>query len=62
MSYEPGSPECLGLISAKENLITAINSLAKIKNTDSIKDQLRSIYKELDKIHEGREMLENHNN
>ena len=58
MSYEPGSSECLGLISAKENLLSAINSLNKIQNTSQIQSQLKNIYQELDKIHESRQQLE----
>lgn len=58
MSYEPGSSECLGLISAKENLLAALNSLNKIQNTNHIQSQLKLIYQELDKIHEGRQKLE----
>ena len=59
MIYEPGSTQCLGLISAKENLLCALNSLNKIESIDHIKSQLKEIYKELDEIHEGRKVLEN---
>ena len=59
MSYEPGSTECLALISAKENLLSAINSLNKIQNIEHIQIQLKNIYKELDEIHEGRRVIEN---
>ena len=59
MSYEPGSPECLGLISAKDNILNAINSLNKIKNIEDIQIKLKEIYKEIDEIHEGRKLIEN---
>ena len=59
MPYEPGSIQCRGLIAAKENLLSAINSLSKIDNTNHIKDQLKQIYRELDEMHEGRKVLEN---
>ena len=59
MPYEPGSPQCRGLITAKENLLSAMKSLQKIENIEHIDTQLREIYKELDDIHEGRKALEN---
>ncbi len=59
MPYEPGSTQCLGLIAAKESLLTAMSSLHNIENIDHILSQLKSIYKELDEIHEGRKILEN---
>ncbi len=59
MPYEPGSPQCRGLITAKESLLNAMSSLNKIEEIDHIQLQLKEIYKELDKIHEGRKVLEN---
>ena len=59
MSYEPGSPECRALISAKENLLAAMGSLSKIEKIDHIHSQLKEIYKELDEIHDGRKIIEN---
>ena len=59
MSYEPGSPQCLGLIAAKDSLLSAMHSLSKISNIEHIRQQLKEIYKELDEIHEGRKVIEN---
>ena len=59
MTYEPGSKECRGLIAAKESILVAIGSLKEIENIDHINLQLKSIYKELDEIHEGRKVIEN---
>ena len=59
MPYEPGSTQCRGLIAAKENLLSAMNSLSKIENIEHIQAQLKEIYKELDQIHEGRKVIEN---
>ncbi len=59
MPYEPGSSQCLGLIAAKENLLSAMNSLNKVQNTDQIQMKLKEIYKELDEIHDGRKLIEN---
>ena len=58
MSYEPGSLECRLLIEAKENLINAKISLSKIKNMESIENQLMLIYNELEKMHELRRVEE----
>ena len=58
MSYEPGSLECRLLIEAKENLINAKISLSKIKNMESIENQLMAIYNELEKMHELRRVEE----
>ena len=58
MSYEPGSTECRGLITAKESLITAMSALNKIDNIEHILINLKEIYKELDILHEGRKIME----
>tara|TARA_B100000700_G_C14382382_1_gene551009 strand:+ start:279 stop:464 length:186 start_codon:yes stop_codon:yes gene_type:complete len=58
MSYEPGSPQCRGLITAKESILAAMSSLGKIDNIGHINSQLKEIYKELDEIHEGRKIIE----
>ncbi len=59
MPYEPGSTQCRGLIAAKENLLSAMNSLNKIENIEHLQLKLKEIYKEIDEIHEGRKILEN---
>ena len=58
MSYEAGSPQCRGLIEAKESLIKAMNSLNAIKNLDHIQEKLREIYNELEQVHEYRRVKE----
>ena len=58
MSYEAGSPECRGLIEAKESLIKAMSSLSSINNLDHIQKKLRDIYNELEKLHESRRLKE----
>ena len=58
MSDEAGSPQCRGLIEAKESLIRAMNSLGSIENVDQIKNTLRNIYNELEEIHENRRIKE----
>ncbi len=58
MSYEAGSPQCRGLIEAKESLIRAMNSLGAIENLDHIQKNLRDVYNELEQIHESRRIKE----
>ena len=58
MSFEAGSTECRGLIEAKESIIKAMNSLGSIKNLDHIQARLRSIYNELEELHESRRIEE----
>ena len=61
MSDEAGSPQCRGLIEAKENLIKAMNSLGSIENIDHIHNTLRDIYNELEQMHESRRIQESNN-
>ena len=58
MSYEAGSPECRGLIEAKESLIKAMNSLGAIKDLDHIQQTLREVYNDLEQLHESRRIKE----
>ena len=59
MSYEPGSPECRSLIDAKENIVSAIQSLSSINQVQHLKEQLLEIYNELEGIHDLRREKEN---
>ena len=61
MSFEAGSPQCRGLIEAKESLIKAMNSLGTIENLDHIQKTLREVYNELEKLHESRRIKESNN-
>ena len=61
MSSEAGSPQCRGLIEAKESLIKAMNSLGAIENLDHIQKTLRDVYNELEKLHESRRVKESNN-
>ena len=58
MSYEAGSPQCRGLIEAKESLIKAMKSLGAVDNLDHIQNTLRDIYNELEQLHESRRIKE----
>ena len=59
MPYEPGSTQCLGLIAAKDSILSAMNSLSRIEKVDHIKEQLKTIYSDLDRLHEARKVIEN---
>ena len=59
MPYEPASSQCLGLISAKDNILSAITSLKSVDKIDHIRASLKKLYQELDEIHERRKLLEN---
>ena len=58
MSSEAGSPQCRGLIEAKESLIKTMNSLGSIENLDHIQKTLLDVYNELEKLHESRRVSE----
>tara|TARA_B100000073_G_C23728309_1_gene569972 strand:+ start:618 stop:812 length:195 start_codon:yes stop_codon:yes gene_type:complete len=58
MSYEAGSKECRNLIDAKENLLSALESLSSISSTESLQLQIREIYKTLEKMHDNRRDIE----
>tara|TARA_Y100001968_G_C18751446_1_gene433549 strand:+ start:95 stop:286 length:192 start_codon:yes stop_codon:yes gene_type:complete len=62
MSYEAGSPQCRGLIEAKESLIKAMKSLGSLENIDHIQNTLREVYNELEGLHESRRIKESSDN
>tara|TARA_Y100001978_G_scaffold167925_1_gene156191 strand:- start:80 stop:283 length:204 start_codon:yes stop_codon:yes gene_type:complete len=58
MSYEAGSKECRNLIDAKESLLSAMESLSEIRDTDNLQVQIRDIYNMLEKMHDNRRNIE----
>ena len=58
MSYEAGSKECRNLIDAKESLLSAMESLSEIIDTEKLQLQIKDIYKTLDKMHDIRRNIE----
>ncbi len=58
MPYEPGSTQCLGLIAAKDSILSAMNSLSRIENVDHIQEALKALYTELEKLHDARKVIE----
>ena len=58
MSYEAGSKECRNLIDAKESLLSAMESLSEIIDTENLQLQIKDIYKTLDNMHDIRRNIE----
>ena len=58
MSYEAGSKECRHLIDAKENLLSAMDSLSGIESTENLQKQIKEIYNALEKMHDNRREIE----
>ena len=62
MSYEAGSKECRNLIDAKESLLSAMESLGEIRDTENLQLQIKEIYNTLEKMHDNRRELESNAN
>ena len=62
MSYEAGSKECRLVIDAKENLLSAMDSLSEISSTENLQLQLKDIYKKLEHMHDNRRKIESTTN
>ena len=58
MSYEAGSKECRNLIDAKESLLSAMESLSEIRDTENLQLQMKNIYNTLEKMHDNRRVIE----
>ena len=58
MSYEAGSKECRNLIDAKESLLSAMESLSEIRDTENLQLQMKNIYNTLEKMHDKRRDIE----
>ena len=58
MSYEAGSKECRNLIDAKESILSAMECLSEIKDTENLQLQLKEIYNTLERMHDNRRDLE----
>jgi len=62
MSYEAGSKECRYLIDAKESLLSAMESLSEIRDTENLQLLIKDIYNTLEKMHDNRRDLESNTN
>ena len=52
MGNEAGTIDCYVFIESKEQIAKILFNLNKIKNTEHICDQLKSIYQQIDGMHE----------
>ena len=52
MGYEAGTFDCYVFIESKEQIEKILFNLRKIDNTEHICDQLKSIYNQIDGMHE----------
>ena len=52
MQYEPGTVDCHVFIECKEQIEKMLIRLCKVENTQHICNQLRSIYKQIEGMHE----------
>ena len=62
MSYEAGSKECRNLIDAKESLLSAMESLSEIRDSENLQLQIKDIYNTLEKMHDNRRDIESNSN
>ena len=58
MSYEAGSKECRNLIDAKESLLSAMESLSEIRDSEDLQLQIKNVYNTLEKMHDNRRDIE----
>ena len=54
MAYEPGTSECRVLIDSKGQIESILRNLAKLENTGAIRQQLVTVYNELEQLHDQR--------
>ena len=58
MSYEAGSKECRNLIDVKESLLSAMESLSEIRETENLQLQIKDIFNTLEMMHDDRRDIE----
>ena len=58
MSYEAGSKECRNLIDAKESLLSAMESLSEIRDTENLQLQIKDVFNTLEEMHDNRRVIE----
>jgi hypothetical protein len=52
MAYEPGTTECRVLIDCKAQIELMLLNLAKLENTDHIRQQLVAVHNQLEGLHD----------
>ncbi|MFM2079368.1 MAG: hypothetical protein RLZZ219_50 [Cyanobacteriota bacterium] len=54
MAYEPGTSECRVLIDSKAQIESMLLNLSRLDNTETIRDQLRDVHQQLERLHDRR--------
>jgi hypothetical protein len=57
MPYEPGTSECRVLIDSKTQIEALLLNLARLENTEHIRQQLVAVHNQLEGLHELRRNL-----
>ena len=52
MAYEPGTSECRVLIDSKSQIEAILRNLARLENTEAIRQQLVTVHNELEQLHD----------
>jgi hypothetical protein len=52
MAYEPGTTDCRVLIDSKAQIEAILLNLAKLENTEHIRQQLVAVHNQLEGLHE----------
>ena len=52
MAYEPGTSECRVLIDSKAQIESVLRNLSRLESTETIRQQLVSVYNELEQLHD----------
>ena len=52
MAYEPGTSECRVLIDSKSQIEAILRNLARLENTEAIRQRLVSVHNELEQLHD----------
>jgi hypothetical protein len=52
MAYEPGTSECRILIDSKAQIEAMLLNLAKLENTEHIRQQLVAVHNQLEGLHD----------
>jgi hypothetical protein len=58
MAYEPGTTDCRVLIDSKAQIEAILLNLAKLENTEHIRQQLVAVHNQLEGLHELRRQTE----
>lgn len=56
MAYEPGTSECRVLIDSKAQIESMLLNLARLDDTETIRQQLRAVHQQLELLHDQRRL------